>query len=91
VLRRIFGPKREEVTGDWKRLRIEELHNLYASPNIIRMIKPRRIRWTVHVARMEEKRNSYKIFVGNPEGKRLLGRPSRRWEDIIKIDVMEIG
>jgi hypothetical protein len=75
VLRRIFGPKRDEVTGGWRKLHDEELHNLYGSPSIIRMIKSRRMRWTGHVARMGEKRNAYRILVGKPQGKRSLGRP----------------
>jgi hypothetical protein len=91
VLRNIFGQKREEMTGDWRKLRNEELHNLYCSPNIIRMIKSRRMRWAGHVARMVEKRNAYRILVGKPEGKRLLGRPRRRWLDNIKIYLREIG
>jgi hypothetical protein len=91
VLRRIFGPKRDEVTGDWRKLHNEELQNFYSSPNIIRMIKSRRMRWAGHVARMEEKRNAYKIFMGKPERKRPLGRPRSRWVDNIKIDLREIG
>jgi hypothetical protein len=93
VLRRIFGPKRDEVTGGWRKLHNEELHrpNLYSSPSIIRMIKSRRIRWAGHVARMGAKRNAYRILVGNPEGKRPLRRPRRRWVDNIKIDLGEIG
>jgi hypothetical protein len=79
VLRRIFGPKRDEVTRGWRKLQNEELHNLYPSPSIIRMIKSRRMRWVGRVARMWEKRNAYRILVGNPEGKRPLGRPRRRW------------
>jgi hypothetical protein len=78
VLRRIFDPKRDEVTGDWRKLHNEELHNLYSSPNIIRMIKSRRIGRAGQVARMGEKRNAYEILVGKPEGKRPLGRPRRR-------------
>jgi hypothetical protein len=74
VLRRIFGLKRDEVMGDWRKLHNEELHNLYSSPNIIRMIKSRRMRWAWHVARMGENRNAYSILVGKPEGKRPLGR-----------------
>jgi hypothetical protein len=69
----------------------EELHNLYSSPSIIRIIKSRRMRWAGQVARMGEKRNAYRILVGKPEGKRPLGRPRRRWEDIIKMDLREIG
>jgi hypothetical protein len=78
VLRRIFGPKRDGVTGGWRKLHNEELHDLYFSPSIIRIIKSRRMRWEGHVARMEEKRNVYKLLVEKPEGKRLLGRPRRR-------------
>jgi hypothetical protein len=84
VLRRIFGPKRDEVTGSWRKLHNEELHNLYSSPSIIRMVKPRRMRLAGHVARMGEKRNAYMILVGMPEGKRPLGRPRRRWVDNVK-------
>jgi hypothetical protein len=89
VLRRIFGPKRDEVTGGWRKLHNEELHNLYSSPSIIRIIKSRRMRWAVHVARMGEKRNAYRMLVGKPEGKRPLGRPRRRWVDNIKIDLRD--
>jgi hypothetical protein len=78
VLRRIFEPKKDKVTGDWRKLRNEELHNLHSSPNIIRMIKLRRMRWPGHVARLRETRNAYRIFVGKPEGKRPLGRPFLR-------------
>jgi hypothetical protein len=84
VLRRIFGPKRDEVTEGWRKLHNEELHNLYSSPSIIRMIKSRRMRWAGHVARMGEKKNAYRILVGNPEGKRPLGRPSHRWVNNIR-------
>jgi hypothetical protein len=90
VLRRIFGPKRDGVTVDWRKLHNEELHNLYSSPNIIRMIKSRRMRWVEHIARMggentnREKRNAYRILVGKPEGERPLGRPTRRWWTILK-------
>jgi hypothetical protein len=90
VLRRIFGPKRDEVTGGWKKLHNEELHNLYSSPSIIRMIKSRRMRWAGQVARMG-KRNAYRILVGMPEGKRPLGRLRCRWVDNIKMDLREIG
>jgi hypothetical protein len=75
ILRRIFGPKRVEVAGEWRKLHSEDLHNLYSSPNIIRQIKSRRIRWAGHVARMEEERKEDKVLVGKPEGKRPLGRP----------------
>jgi hypothetical protein len=91
VLRRIFGPKRDEVTGGWRKLHNEELRNLYSSPSIIRIIKSRRMRWMGHVARMGEKRHAYRLLVGKPEGKRPLGRPRRRWVDNIKMDLLEIG
>jgi hypothetical protein len=91
VLRRIFGPKRNEVTGQWRKLHNEELHNLYSSPDIIRQVKSRRMRWAGLVARMGEERNVYKVLVGQPEGKRPLGRPRRRWEDGIRMDLREIG
>jgi hypothetical protein len=78
-LRRIFGPKRDEVTGGWRKLRNEELHNVYSSPSIIRMIKSRRMRWTGHVASVGDKRNEYRILVGRQDGKRPLGRPRHRW------------
>jgi hypothetical protein len=80
VLRRIFGPKRDEVTGEWRKLQNEELRDLYSSRSIIRIIKERRMRWAGHVARMWEKRNAYRLLVGKPEGKRPLGRPKRRWD-----------
>jgi hypothetical protein len=91
VLRRIFGPKSVEVTGQWRRLHNGELHNLYSSSDIIRQIKSRRMRWAGHVARMGEGRNVYRVLVGKPEGKRQLERPRRRWEDGIKMDLREIG
>jgi hypothetical protein len=91
VLRRIFRPKRDEITGGWRKLHNEKLHNLYSSSSIIRMIKSRRVRWAGHVARNEENRNVCRIFVGNPEGKSPLGRPRRRWVDNIKMDLREIG
>jgi hypothetical protein len=90
VLRRIFGPKREE-DGSWRKLHNDELHDLYSSPNIVRVIKSRRMRWAGHVARMGEGRNAYRVLVGRPEGKRPLGRPRRRWEDNIKRDLREVG
>jgi hypothetical protein len=91
VLRRIFRPKRDEVTGEWRKLHNEELHDLYSSPSIIRIIKSRRMRWAGHVARMEEKRNAYRLLVGKPEGKRPLGRPRRRSMDNIRMDIGEVG
>jgi hypothetical protein len=91
VLRRIFEPKRDRVTGGWRKLHNEELHNLYSSPSIIRIIKSRSMRWAGHVARMGKKRNVYTLLVGKPEGKRPLGRPRRRWIDNIKMDLLEIG
>jgi hypothetical protein len=83
VLRRIFGAKRGEVTGEFRKLHNEELRDLYSSPSIIRIIKKRRTRWAGHVARMREKRNAYRLLVGKPEGKRPLGRQRRRWVDNI--------
>jgi hypothetical protein len=91
VLRRIFGPKGYGMTGGWRKLHNEELHNLYSSPSIIGIIKSRRMRWAGHVARMGEKRNVYRLLVGKPEGKRPLGRPRRRWINNIKMDLLEIG
>jgi hypothetical protein len=85
MMRIIFGPKRDEVIGGWRKMYNEELHNLYSTPNIIRM------RWAGHVARMGEKRNAYRILVRKPEGKRPLGRPRRRWVDNIKMDLRELG
>jgi hypothetical protein len=87
VLRRIFGPKRDEATGEWRRLHNEELNDLYSSPNIIRIIKSRRMRWAGHVAHLLKKRGAYGILVRRPEGRRPLGRPWRRWEDNIKMDL----
>ncbi|KAJ4434142.1 hypothetical protein ANN_16462 [Periplaneta americana] len=91
VLRKIFGAKRDEVTGEWRKLHNTELHALYSSPDIIRNIKSRCLRWAGHVARMGESRNAYRVLVGRPEGKRPLGRPRRRWEDNIKMDLREVG
>jgi len=91
VLRRIFEPKRDEVTGEWRKLHNEDLNNLYSSPNILRVIKSRRMRWAGHVARMGEGRGVYRILVGKPEGRRPLGRPRRRWEDNIRMDLREVG
>jgi hypothetical protein len=90
VLRRIFGPKRDRVTGGWRKLHNEELHNLYYSPSIIRIIKLSRMRWVGHVERMGEKRDVYSLLVGKPEGKRPPGRRRRRWIDNIKMDLLEI-
>jgi hypothetical protein len=91
VLRRIFGPKRDETTGEWRRLHNEELNGLYSSPNIIRVIKSRRMRWAGHIARMGEKGSAYRILVGRPEGRRPLGRPRRKLEDNMKTDLREVG
>jgi hypothetical protein len=90
ILRRIYGPKRDEVTGEWRKLHNEELHILYSSPNIIRQIKSRRMRWAGHVARVGEKRNLYRVLMGKPEGKRPRGRPRHRWEDGIRMDLRKI-
>jgi hypothetical protein len=89
VLRRIFGPKKDEVMGDWRKLCNEELYNLYSSPN--RIIKCRTIRWAGNVARFRAKRNTYSILVGKPEGKRPLGRPNVGWWTMLKADLREIG
>jgi hypothetical protein len=87
----MFGPKRDGVKGGWRKLHNEELHNLYSSPSIIRIIKWRRMRWVGHVARMGEKGNVYRLLMGKPEGKRPLGRPRHRWIDNIEMDLLEIG
>jgi hypothetical protein len=91
VLRRIFGPKRDEVTGEWRKLNNEELYNLYSSPDTIRKVKSRRMRWAGHVARMGEERKVYKVLVGKPEERRPLGRPRHRCENGIRMDLREIG
>jgi hypothetical protein len=91
VLRRIFGPKRDEVTGEWRKLHDDELGVLYSSPSIITIIKSRRMRWAGYVARMGEKRNAYRLLVGKPEGKSPLGRPRRRWVDNAKMNLGEVG
>jgi len=90
VLRRIFGPRRDEVTGEWRRLHNEEINDLYSSPKIVRVIKLRRMRWAGHVARMGEERGVYRVLVGKPEGKRPLGRPRRRWMDNIRTDLQVV-
>jgi hypothetical protein len=91
VLRRIFGPRREEVTGEWRRLHNEEIIDMYCSPNIVRVIKSRRMRWAGHVARMGEEWGVYRVLLGKSEGRRPLGRPRRRWVDNIKMDLQEVG
>ena len=89
VLRRIFGPRRDEVMGEWRRLYNEELNDLYSSPNIVRVIKLRRMRWVGRVVCMGEERGVYRFLVGKPEGKRPLGRPRCRCVDNIRIDLQE--
>jgi hypothetical protein len=90
LLRRVFGPKTDEVTGEWRMLHNEELNDLYSLLNIVRVVKSRRMRWAGHVARMGEDRGVHRALVGKPEGKRLLGRPRHRWEDNIKMDIQEV-
>src|SRR5215510_3296240 len=90
VLRRVFGPKSDGVTGEWKKLHNEELKGLYSSPSIVRVVNSRRMRWAEHVARMGEERGVHRVLMGKPEGKRPLGRPRRRWEDNIKMDLQEV-
>ena len=91
VLGIMFGPKRDEVTGEWRKLHNGELNDLYSSPNVVRVIKLRRMRWAGHVARMEERRVAYRALVRKPEGKRPLGRPRLRREDNIKMDLEDVG
>jgi hypothetical protein len=91
VLRWIFVPKRDEVTVEWRELHNEELHDLYSSPSIIRIIKSRRMRWAGHVPRMGKKRKAYRLLVGKPEERRPLGRPRRRRMDNIRMDLGEVG
>ena len=91
VLRRIFGPKNDEVTGEWGKLHNEELNDMYSSPNIFRMIKSKRMRWAVHVAHLGERRGVCRILMEKPEGKRPLGRHRRRWEGNVKLDLQEVG
>ena len=91
MLRRVFGPKRDEVTGEWRKLHNEELRDLYFLPNIVQVVKSRRMRWAGSVARMGEGRGVHRVLVGKPEGKIPLGRPRRRWEGNIKMDLREVG
>jgi len=91
VLRRIFGPRKDEATGEWRRLHNEELSDLYSSPNIVRVIKSRSMRWAGHMARKGEERAVYRVLVGKPEGRRPLERPRRRWVDNIRIVLKEVG
>jgi hypothetical protein len=91
VLSRIFGPKRNEVTEEWRRLHKKDLYALYSSLNIIRVIKSRRLRWAGNVERMGDRRGAYRALVGKPEERRPLERPKRRWEDNIKMDLREVG
>ena len=91
VLRRVFGPKRDEVTREWRKLHYEELSDLYSLPNIVRVVKSKRMRWVGHVARTGEGRGVHRVLVGKPEGKRPLGRPRCRWEDNIKIEHQGVG
>ena len=90
VLRRIFGAKRDGVTGEWRKLHNEELNDLYCSPSVVRVIKSRRMRWVGHVARMEKGRGVHKVLVGKPDGKRPFGRRRRIWKDNIKMDLQEV-
>ena len=91
VLRNIFGAKKDEITGEWRKLHNAELHALYSSPNIIRSLKSRPLRWVGHVVRMEQSRNAYRVLVEKSEGNRPLGRPRRKWEDNIRMDFREVG
>ena len=91
VLRRVFGPKRDDVTGEWRKIHNEELSDLCSLPNIVWVVKSRRMRWAGHVARMGQGRGVHRVLVGKPEGKRPLERPRRRWEDNIKMDFQEVG
>jgi len=90
VLRRVFGPMRDEVTGEWRKLHNEEVRDLYSLPNNVRVVKSRRMRWAGHVVPMGEGRGVHSVLVGKPEGKRPLGRPRRIWEDNIKMDLREV-
>ena len=90
VMRGVFGPERDEVTGEWRKLHNEELSDLYSLPNIVRVVKSRK-RWAGHVVRMGQGRGVYRVLVGKPEGKRPMGRPRRRWGNNIKMDLQEVG
>ena len=87
----LFGPRRDEVTGEWRRLHNKELNDLYCSPNIVRVIKWRRMRWAGHVAHMGEERGVYRVLLGKPEGRRQLERPRRRWVDNIRMNLQGVG
>jgi len=91
VLRRVFGPKKDEVKGEWRKLHNEELRDLYSLPNIVRVVNSRGMRWAGHVACVGEGRGVHRVLVGKPEGKRPLGRPRRIWEDNIKMDLRKVG
>jgi hypothetical protein len=91
VLRRVFGPKRGKATGEWRKLHNDELNDLYSLPNIMRVVKSRRMRWAGQMARIGEGRGVHRILVGKPEGRRPLGRPRHRWEDNIKMDLQGVG
>jgi hypothetical protein len=91
VLRKIFGPTWDEVTGEWRRLHNEELYDLYSSPNIIRVMKSRIMRWAGHMASMGDRRGVYRVLAGRPEGRRQFGRPRRRWENNFEMDLQELG
>ena len=90
VLRRVFGSRRDDITREWRKLHSEELRDHYTLPNIVRVVKSRRMRWAGHVALMGEERGVHRVLVRKPEGNRPLGRPRRRWEDIIKMDLREV-
>ena len=91
VLRRVFGPKRDEVTGEWRKLHNEELSDMHSLPNILRVVKSRRMRWARNVVRMGEGRGVHRVLVGKPERKKSLGRPRHTWKDNIKTDLQEVG
>ena len=91
VLRRVFWSKGDEVTGEWRKLHNEELSDLYSLPNIVRVVKTRRMRWAGHVARMGQGRGVHRVLVGKPEGKIPMGKPRRRWEHNIKMDLQKVG